>query len=215
MITILLAEDHQIVRQGLQALLGAVPDFSLLGEAGDGQEALKLVEHHQPDVLVLDLMLPGLSGLEVARQAKKRSPGTRIVVLSMHASEGYVVEALRAGATGYVLKQSSAGELAFAIHEAVAGRRFLSPPLSEHSVEVYERELKTDTVDLYTPLTSREREVLQLVAGGHTNAAIAERLTISPRTVETHRNNLRRKLDLHSQAELIRYAIQQGLAPIE
>lgn len=215
MITILLAEDHQIVRQGLQALLGAVSDFSLVGEAGDGQEALKLVEYHQPDVLVLDLMLPGLNGLAVAEQTKRRSARTRIVVLSMHTSEAYVAEALRAGAAGYVLKQSPASELVFAIYEAVAGRRFLSPPLSEQSVEVYERELKTNTVDLYKTLTPREREILQLVAEGHTNTAIAERLSISPRTVETHRDNLMRKLNLHTRADLIRYAIQHGLVPIE
>jgi DNA-binding NarL/FixJ family response regulator len=215
MITVLLAEDHRIVRQGLQALLGAVPEFSLLSEAGDGLEALKCVELHQPDVLVLDLMLPGLHGLEVARQTKKRSPRTRIVVLSMHASEAYVAEALRAGATGYVLKQSSASELAFAIREAVAGRRFLSPPLSEQSVEVYECELKTSTTGPHKTLTPREREILQLVAEGHTNAAIAGRLGISPRTVETHRNHLMRKLNLHTRADLIRYAIQHGLAPME
>jgi len=215
MIAILLAEDHQIVRQGVRALLNPVEDFLLVGEAGDGQEALKMLEQQQPDILVLDLMLPGLNGLEVARQTKKRSPRTQIVVLSMHTSEAYVAEAFRAGATAYVLKQSSAGELVRAIREAMNGRRFLSAPLSERSIEAYERELTTDAPSSLKTLTPREREVVQLVAEGHTSAVIANQLGISPRTVEMHRHNLMQKLGLRTPADLIRYAIQQGLVSMD
>ncbi len=215
MTTILLAEDHLIVRQGLRALLGMVPEFLLVGEAGDGQAALELAVRHQPDVLVTDLMLPGLNGLEVIRQARRQSPRTRIVVLSMYANAAYIAEAFQAGALGYVLKQSSAGELVCAIQEALAGRRFLGAPLSEQQVRAYEQEMQMDMRGPYATLTPREREVLQLVAEGHTSAAIAGRLNVSPRTVEMHRYHLMRKLGLHAQADLIRFAIQQGLVPIE
>jgi two-component system response regulator NreC len=209
--TIVLAEDHHIVRQGLRALLQAEPEFSVVGEAGDGLEAVRLVERIKPDVLVLDLILPGLNGLEVTRQVSQRSPATRVVVLSMHAAEAYVLEALKNGAAGYVLKDASAADLVRAVHEAAAGRHYLSPPLSERAVEAYTRKAQAATLDPYETLTTREREVLHLAAEGHSNAEIAERLVISPRTVETHRASLMRKLDLQSQTDLIRYALQRGI----
>ncbi|MGB4976865.1 MAG: response regulator transcription factor [Anaerolineae bacterium] len=207
----MLADDHPIVRQGLRALLEAETDFQLVGEAGDGLEAVGLVERVKPDVLVLDLMMPGLAGFEVARQTRQRSPQTRIVILSMHADEGYVLEALTAGASAYVLKKSATADLVKAIRDAIAGRRFLSPPLSEHLIDAYVEKTKSAPLDSYNTLTPREREVLQLAAEGHTNAKIATRLSISPRTVEMHRASVMRKLGLQNQVELVRYALQRGI----
>jgi two-component system response regulator NreC len=213
--TIVLADDHHVVRQGLRTLLESEPDFRVIGEAGDGLEAIQLVEHLQPDVLVLDLMMPRLNGLEVTRQVGQRSPQTRVVILSMHSSEAYVMEALRHGAAGYVIKASSAADLIKAVHEVAAGRHYLSPPLSEHAIAAYIQKAKEATLDNYETLTTREREVLQLAAEGHSNREIAERLSISPYTAMTHRANLMRKLDLHSQTDLVRYALQRGIVPME
>jgi two-component system response regulator NreC len=215
MTTIVLADDHHVVRQGLRSLLEAEPGFSVVGETGDGLEAAQLVERLQPDVLVLDLMMPSLNGLEVTRQVSQRSPQTHVVILSMHANEAHVLEALRAGAAAYVLKESTSAELVRAVHEAVAGRRYLSPPLSERAIEVYLQKAKPAALDPYETLTAREREVLHLVAEGHTNAEIADRLFISRRTVETHRANLMRKLSLRTPTDLISYALRRGILPME
>jgi two-component system response regulator NreC len=215
MTTIVLADDHHLVRQGLRSLLEAEPDFRIVGEAGDGLEVVQLVERLQPEVLVLDLMMPGLNGLEVTRQVGQRSPQTRVIILSMHSSEGYVLEALRHGAAGYVLKASSAADLIKAVHEVVAGHHYLSPPLSEHAIEAYVQKAKDTRLDKYETLTTREREVLHLAAEGYNNPEVAERLTISPYTAMTHRANLMRKLGLHSQTDLVRYALQRGIIPME
>jgi DNA-binding NarL/FixJ family response regulator len=212
-ISVLLADDHAIVRQGLRAVLQTVPDLHLAGEAADGQEALRQLDRLGPDVLVLDLMLKGLNGLEVARQAAKRAPRTKVVVLSMHADPAYVIEALRAGACGYVAKDAGVEELVTAVREAAAGQRYLSPPLSEALLGAYARRAGAGPADPYEALTAREREVLQLTAEGHSGTAIAERLFISPRTVETHRANLMRKLGLRNQKELVRYALQRDALP--
>jgi DNA-binding NarL/FixJ family response regulator len=214
-LTLVLADDHQIVRQGLRAILKAEPDFQLVGEAADGLETVRLVERLQPQVLILDLMMPGLSGIEVARQVVRRSPRTRVVVLSMHSTEAYVVETLRAGASAYVLKESSAEELVRAIREVVAGRRYFSPPLSEQALSAYMQKAEGSPVDPYHTLTAREREVLQLTAEGLSGNEIARRLFISARTVESHRANLMRKLAVRNQKELIRYAMQRGIVPID
>ncbi|MEK7678089.1 MAG: response regulator transcription factor [Verrucomicrobiota bacterium] len=214
-ITIMLADDHAIVRQGLRFLLEAESDFSIVGEAGDGLETLRLLEKLQPAVLVVDVMMPALNGLEVARQVSRRFPQTRVVVLSMHANEAYVLEALRNGALGYVLKCSTAADLVKAIREAIAGRRYLSPPLSDQQIESYIQKARNTQLDRFETLTTREREVLQMVAEGCTSAAIAHRLGISPRTVEVHRGNLMRKLGLQSQTDLIRYALARGILPAE
>jgi DNA-binding NarL/FixJ family response regulator len=210
-VTLLLADDHQIVRQGLQAILRTESDVRLVGEAADGPETIRLVERLRPDVLVLDLMMPGLNGLEVARQLARRAPQTGIVMLSMHANEAYVVEAFRVGAKGYVLKESGAEELIRAVREVAAGRRYLSPPLSEQALGTYASRAAATQVDPYNTLTLREREVLQFTAEGHSGSEIARRLHISPRTVESHRANLMRKLGAHNQRELVRYAVERGI----
>jgi DNA-binding NarL/FixJ family response regulator len=212
MITILLADDHTMVRQGLRALLEAEPGFSVVGEAKDGPETIAMTESLRPDVLVVDLMMPGVGGLEVMRQVGRKLQTVRFVVLSMYANEAYVVEALRSGAMGYVLKDTGAEELVKAIRHVMQGGRYLSPPLSEGALEAYLERVRGGGAQ--EALTPREREVLQLAAEGHSNAEIAERLFISPRTAETHRANLMRKLGLHSQAELIHYAFQSGLVSI-
>ena len=212
---IVLADDHHVVRQGLRGLLEAEPDFSIAGEAADGLQAVDLVDRVKPDVLVIDLMMPGLSGLDVTRQVRQRSPRTHIVILSMHSNEAYVLEALRNGAAAYVLKDSTAADLVHAVREVVAGRRYLSPPLSERAIETYAEKAKSTSLDAYETLTTREREVLHLAAEGYTNTAIGDRLSISPRTVETHRANLMRKLGLDTQTDLIRYALHRGIIPLQ
>ncbi|HEY3306245.1 MAG TPA: response regulator transcription factor [Candidatus Binatia bacterium] len=208
-----MADDHRVVRQGLRAVLEANPDFHVVGEAGDGLEALRVVERLRPDVLILDMMMPGLHGLEATRQVRKCSPKTHVVVLSMHADEAYVIEALKNGAAAYVLKDSSSEELIKAVREAAAHRHYLSPPLSESAIEAYAQRASPAAMDPYESLSDREREVLQLAAEGHTNPEIGKRLFISPRTVEIHRANMMKKLGLHNQTDVIRYALKRGMLP--
>lgn len=215
MISVLLADDHHVVRQGLRTLLESVPEFSVVGEAGDGLEVADLIKCLEPDVLLLDLMMPGLNGLEVARRVSKASPQTGIVILSMYGNEAYVLEALRNGAAGYVLKNSNTADLIHAVREVAVGRRYLSPPLSERAIEAYVQKAKEATLDMYETLTAREREVLHLAAEGLSSAEIAARLFLSPRTVESHRANLMHKLDLHTQTDLVRYALRRGVLSIE
>lgn len=212
---IMLVEDHEIVRQGLRALLEAESGMQVIGETGDGLEALRLVTQLQPDVLVLDLSLPGLHGLEVVRAVRKQAPQTRVVILSMHATEAHVLQALRNGADGYVLKDCNASVLVQALREVAAGRRYLCPTLSARAVEAYGESFPEAPLDQHEELTMREREVLQLAAEGQTTAQIAARLFISPRTVESHRGHLMHKLGLHTHTDLIRYALRRGLVPNE
>jgi two-component system response regulator NreC len=213
--SIVLADDHHVVRQSLRLLLEAEPDFQVLGEAASGLEAIELAERLRPEALVVDIMMPELNGLEVARRIKKELPRTVVVILSMHENEAYVLEALRAGVAAYVLKKSTAQELVYAIRQAIAGHLFLSPPLSEHAIQAYLERAQDTVLDPYETLTAREREVLQLAAEGQNNTEIAARLSISPRTVEMHRGNLMRKLRLRNQTELIRFALQRGILPLE
>lgn len=215
MVSVVLADDHKVVREGLQVLLGTEPDLRVVGESGDGLEAVRLVKHLEPDVLILDLTMPGLSGLEVARQARQQSPKTRVVILSMHANEAYVLEALQNGAAAYVLKESSATDLVFAVHEVMAGRHYLSPPLSEHVISAYLKKAKDSNLDGHEMLTNREREVLQLAAEGCNNSEIGQRLFISPRTAEIHRSKMMHKLGLRNQGDLIRYALRRGIVSVE
>lgn len=212
---IVLADDHHVVREGLRALLEAEPDLTVAGEAADGLTTVHLVERVKPDVLVVDVMMPALNGLEVTRQVVRRSPDTRVIVLSMYSDESYVMEALKNGAAGYVLKSSTRSDLVQAIREVMAGERYLSAPLSARAVEAYVERAKGTEVGAYDTLTSREREVLQLAAEGHTSAEIAARLSISSRTVETHRSAVMRKLGLRRQTDLVRYALRRGILPPE
>ena len=212
---ILLADDHNIVRQGLRALLQSEPHFRLVGEAADGIEAVRLAERLKPDVLITDIMMPGLNGLEVARQVSRSLPNTRIIILSMYTNDAYVIEAFKNGALGYVLKDSEASDLIQAVKEVISGNRYLSPPLSERALELYMQKLESAPTEPYELLTTREREVLQLVAEGKTSAEIANRLFISPRTAEGHRANLMRKLGLQTNADLIRFALKRGILPLD
>lgn len=211
MITIGLAEDHHVVRQGFKLVLTAEQDFKLVGEAADGLEAVKLVETKKPAVLLLDLMIPRLHGLEVVRQLKREQSQTKVVILSMHADEPYVMEALRNGACGYVLKDCTAADLVQAVRTVAAGRRYLSPVLAERALTGYVEHPGASDLDVYETLTNRERLVFQLAAEGRTSAEIAAALFISPRTAETHRANLMRKLSLRSQTDLVRFAIRRGI----
>ena len=206
---VVLADDHRIVRAGFRALLEAEPGIRVVAEAGDGTEAVALVEAHRPDVLVVDLALPGLDGVEVTRRARAASPETAVVVLSMHDHEAYVAQAVQAGATAYVRKEAGLDDLVGALRAARAGRPFFSAGLDGAASPGGD-----DPDDRYETLTPREREVLHLVAEGLTAPQAAERLGVSPRTVETHRANGLAKLGLHSQAELIRYVLARGLVPL-
>jgi len=214
-VTLLLADDHAVVRLGLRRLVENEPDFRVVGEVDDGLQVLPEVERLHPDVLLLDLVMPGLNGLEVLRQVRKRCPKTRVVVLSMHASEAYVFEALRNGAGAYVLKGSNGSDVLEAVRAVLAGRRYLSSPLSERAIQTYVEKAEGAEPDPYGDLTTREREVLQLSAEGHNNSQIAARLFISRRTVETHRANLFLKLGLRTQTDLVRYGLRRGIIRLD
>lgn len=211
-ITIVLADRHKLVRQGVRLLLEAEPGLSVLGEASAVASALELVKRLKPDVLVACPNLGGAASFEVARQAIERSPGTRVVLLSMYDSSDYVVKALQSGASGYVLKESSAAELVRAIRKVAAGRRYLSPLLLASEIESQLRRSRPGAVAEI--LTERQRQVLHLAAEGLSSTAIGRRLGISPRTVDTHRANVIRRLGLRSRTDLIRYALQHGILPL-
>ena len=210
MITVVIADDHEIVRRGLRSLLEAEGTFRVVAEVADGMAATQAIDKHKPALLILDLNMPRLHGLEVLKHIRVSSPHTRVIVLSMHNDEPYVIEALRAGAAAYLLKGSESREIALALKEVLAGRRYLSAPLSEWAINALTTRV-ADTSDPLTVLSPREREVLQLAAEGYGNSEIAEKLFISPRTAETHRSNLLRKLGLQSQTDLVRFAIRRGL----
>jgi len=211
-ISILLADDHQMIRQGLKLVLEAQPDLKIAGLAADGLEAVALAERLKPDLVIVDIQMPGLSGMDVIRQIKQRLPGCRMIVLSMYDEEEFVLGAMRQGAGGYVLKESSADDLVNAVRAVMRGERYLSPRLAERAIQMYLMQT-TPAENHYSTLTNREREVLHLSAEGLTQAEIGRRLCISPRTVEVHRANLMRKLGLRSQADLIQYAHQVKIIP--
>ena len=212
---IVLADDHTVVREALRLLLHTEPQFTVVGEAKDGLDALGVVESLTPDVLVADLMMPGLNGTEVTRQVTKRSPHTRVLILSMHMTEAHVLEALRNGVHGYVRKDATATDLIHAIHQVADGHLYLSPPFSDKAIEAYRQRAAEAAADPYDRLTDREREVLHLAAEGLGNTEVADRLGISPRTAEGHRASLMRKLDLRHQADVTRYAIRRGILPLD
>jgi DNA-binding NarL/FixJ family response regulator len=211
-LSILLAEDHTILREGLRALLSADPNFKIVGEAGDGREAVRCVEKLGPDLLLMDLSMPRMSGMDAISEIKKRYPETKIIALTVHKTEEYLLSTLQAGADGYVLKDATHDELVMAIHNVMAGKPYLSPGISEKVIEGYlEGKEGRRPVSSWQKLSQREREVLKLIAEGYKNKEIAEDLCISLKTVEKHRANLMKKLDLHNAAGLTVYAVERGL----
>jgi two-component system response regulator NreC len=211
-IRILLADDHNVVRKGLRLLLESQPEFCVVAEASDGRQAVAQAELAKPDVAVLDIAMPHLGGTEAAQRIREILPATAIVILSMHSDEGYVLRALKAGAKGYLLKDSAEGDLIEAIKSVSEGKTFFSSQITKMLVEDYVRDIRTRGVeDSYELLTSREREILQLLAEGTSNKEIAGLLGLSHYTVETHRKNIQEKLNLHSLAELILYAVRKGV----
>jgi len=209
-IKIILVDDHKIVRQGMRSLLESHPGFEVIGEARDGEEALKLMETLTPDIAFMDVMMPNLNGIEVAKIARQRGLKTKLIFLSMHANSTYAVRALQSGALAYVLKDADFIEILQAIQSVMEGRRYLSAAIAD---EVFETLLnvKVDKHDSLDVLSTREREILQLIAEGNTNNIIAEKLTLSVRTVESHRAHIMSKMRFNSHSDLVRYAIQQGL----
>jgi DNA-binding NarL/FixJ family response regulator len=211
-VRIFLVEDHTILREGLRALLTAEPNFEIIGEAADGREAVRFVEKQVPDLILMDLSMPRMTGMDAIREIKKRYPATKIIALTVHKTEEYLRTTLQAGADGYVLKDATHEELMLAIQNVLKGKTYLSPGVSEKVIEGYlegkESQIPSSTLGL---LSQREREVLKLIAEGYKNKEIAADLCISLKTVEKHRANLMKKLDLHNAAALTAYAIEQGL----
>src|SRR5580658_1032788 len=209
---ILLADDHAVMRTGLRALLERQPNMEVVGEAGTGREAIELAATHVPDVVVMDVGMPILNGIEATKAIVAKRPATAVVILSMHADEAYLLRALKAGARGYLLKDSAAADLIGAIQAVSQNKSFFSPRVSRILAEDYVRVLKQKgAVDSYDLLTTREREILQLLAEGKANKEVATTLNISPYTVETHRGHILQKLNLHNSAELVLYAVRKGI----
>jgi DNA-binding NarL/FixJ family response regulator len=209
-IRVLVADDHTLVRAGIRGLLEGLDSVEVVGEAGDGQETLRLAESVRPDIVLLDVGMPGLNGLDVAARLTAQHPSTRVLILSMHTSEEYVLRALRAGCAGYLLKGSAVAELELAIRAVARGETYLSPAVSKHVMDDYVRRTGGAT-DPIEALTARQREVLQLVAEGHTSKDIAERLGLSFKTVEAHRAQIMERLGIHDVASLVRFAVRMGL----
>lgn len=210
--SVLIAEDHTILREGIRSLLATSPELEIVGEAADGREATERAEALQPDLLITDLSMPRMSGVESIRAVKKVSPSTKILVLTVHKTDEYILATLEAGADGYLLKDSTYAELLMAVKHVLAGRRYISPGISDKVLKGYldgRKELKEKSA--WSTLTAREREVLKLIAEGYKNKEIADDLCISVKTVEKHRANLMEKLNLHNVQALTAFAIQKGL----
>jgi two-component system response regulator NreC len=214
-ISVLLADDHHIVREGIKMLLEAQSDISVIGEASDGLRAVELAIRLKPLILMADLMMPGLSGLEVTKQVIQHQSRTKVIILSMYSNEAYVMQALRNGASGYVVKESNVSDMVQAVREVASGRPYLSPSISRLAMDAYIEKAKSSALDPYDTLTDREKEVLHLIAEGFSSAKIAARLYISPRTAESHRANVMKKLGLQTPTDLIKYALKKGLISIE
>jgi DNA-binding NarL/FixJ family response regulator len=212
---ILIVEDHTLLRAGLKALLDRDPDFEVVGEADNGRDAVRSVGALSPDLVLMDLSMPGMNGMEAIRDIKRRYPETSILVLTIHKADEYIHEALRAGTDGYILKDATHDELRVAVRSVLNGKTYLSPDISDKVVNVYlGNDNQTSTTSTWDTLTHREREVLKLVAEGHPNRFIADFLCLSVKTVEKHRSNLMKKLDLHNASTLTAYAIEKGLVVI-
>jgi two-component system NarL family response regulator len=214
-IRILLADDHQIMRDGLRAILAAEPGFQIVGEAENGRDAAAIARTLVPDVVIMDIGMPDLNGVEATRQIKADNPVVKVIALSMYADRGYVLGILEAGASGYVLKTGAYDELQRAVKAVIQGKTYLSPDVTQMVVDAQVRGPSQDDASPQTRLGPREREIVQLLAEGHTSPEIARRMHISTRTVETHRRNIMKKLDLHTVAELTKYAIREGLTSLD
>jgi DNA-binding NarL/FixJ family response regulator len=213
--TVLIVEDHTLVRSGIRTLLEVEADMKVVGECGDGREAVRLFQRLKPDLVLMDVAMPNLNGIEAVRQIIALRPGARIIMLSMHADGQYVVESFRAGASGYVLKDAAFAELLSAIKSVRDGKRYLSPPLNESALTDFVRASRGDrSSSHFDMLSNREREVLQLIGEGNSSPEIAAKLEISVRTVETHRQHIMEKLDIHSVAGLTKFAIRHGLCSL-
>ena len=211
-VRIVLADDHTVMRNGLKLLLERQPHLQVVGEAADGRQAVALSESANPDVVIMDIGMPNLNGIEATRQIVNRNPRTAIAILSMHSDESYVIRALKAGARAYLLKDSAEADLLAAVRALTEGKSFFSPAISKILVEDYMRQLESrGAEDTYELLTNREREILQLLAEGRTNKEVANMLNLSLYTVETHRTHILQKLNLHSVPELILYAVRKGI----
>jgi two-component system, NarL family, response regulator NreC len=209
---ILLGDDHTLVRHGVCKILEEQPDWEVVAQASDGRDAVKQTLSLEPDVVVLDIGMPLLNGIEAARQIARRLPRTQILILSMHSDEAYITQALQAGAKGYLLKDSADSELIKAVTAVASGKSFFSPAVARVMLDDYVRHLADKgIVDRYQSLSEREREIFQLIAEGHSNKEIAEMLSVSPATVETHRARILQKLDVHNTAELVLYAVRRGV----
>ena len=215
-IRVLLVDDHTILREGVRALLANEPEIVVVGEAGDGEEALEKVEALRPDVVLMDMVMPRMNGLEATGHIKRRHPEVKVLILSMYDDDEYVQQVIQAGASGYLLKGMAADDLILAIREVQGGSSFLNPAVAAKLIEDYVRRVRGDGGAMSAePLTAREREVLKLIAEGNTNQEIADVLCLSRKTVESHRANIMRKLDLHDVTELVKYALRSGLIRLD
>ncbi|NWF71392.1 MAG: response regulator transcription factor [Chloroflexi bacterium] len=214
-ITVLIADDHTIVRHGIASLLSSNEDFEVVAEAENGRDAVELAIQKRPDVVLMDIAMPILNGLEATRQIKKQLPQTKVLILSGHDKDDYILQVVHSGANGYLLKTTMAEDLFNALRSVNSGQAFFSPSVSKVIVEGYLNRDKGDAKSAIRMLTSREREILQLIAEGHLHQAIAQRLNISVRTVDTHRNNIMKKLDIHDAAGLVNYAIKNSIVIIQ
>ncbi len=210
-LTLVLADDHTLVRQGIETLLAGNDTLEIVGQAGDGYEALDLIEEHEPDIAIIDISMPRLNGLEATRKIEEKGLDTDVIFLSMYDDEGYIRRAIKTGASGYLLKEDAIDELEDAIESVKNGYHYMSPPILTSLVEMTERGLRAIEPDVLDQLTAREREVLQLIAEGNSNKEIAEILSRSVETVRTHRANLMEKLDVHSAEEIREFALREGI----
>jgi DNA-binding NarL/FixJ family response regulator len=213
-INVILADDHNIIREGLAAILQKHPDIKVIAQAGDGRTTVQLTRELMPDVVVMDVTMPGLNGIEAARQITSECSNVKVIALSVHSSKQFVIEMLKAGASGYLLKDCVSDDLAYAIRSVAAGQNYLSPQIARIVIKNYINDLETLKTPVFSILTRREREVLQLMAEGKSTKQIASMLNLSIKTIETHRLNITNKLNIKNVAELTKYAIREGLTPL-